>query len=164
MAALIGFRSPRGPEAATAWRLRIRIVRHITSPWGLRFSSSSPLLLSSASLASPPFLCFSSPFFHRSSYRVRSRRQNVHQGSGHDALPCTPRFRMNFVCILPIAFLSSPEPFPARVSSKQPCRVLFLFPPFSSLSLCSTIERQIPHWWEGQSCPLVYHSIYQSYR
>lgn len=93
------FQKPSGPQRPSAWRLRIRIKRRITSPWGLLFvsfsSSSLSLslqLLQLLSSASPPL--FPLPSDSRSS-RVRSRRQSVRKGGTRAA----QSFRMNFVCI-----------------------------------------------------------------
>ena len=102
MAALIGFRSPRGPQRPSAWRLRIRIKRRITSPWGLLFVSFSSSSLSLFSSSPSPLLF---PSSRSSRVRVRSRvRQSVQKRGARTRRKACEEWISSFA-YRPIAFL-----------------------------------------------------------
>lgn len=159
------FQKPSGPQRPSACRLRIRIKRRITSPWGLLFVSFSSSSLS-FSLQLLQLLSSASPLFplppdSRSS-RVRSRRQSVQKGVYTRGAKLQNEFRLHTV------ELHSFDPFSVRACPPSSLAADFFFSPprysaVPSLSpFCPTIGRQISRRREGQSWPPVYHSIYQS--
>lgn len=139
MAALIGFRSPRGPRGRQPAGLEFA-SRGASRLRGVFSSFLSPPLLSLSVFnffsSSPPPPLFPLPPDSRSS-RVRSRRQSVQKGGIHTRRKASEWISFAYRRIAFLRPVSCP-----RVSSKQPCRGLFLLSasllrrsfPFSLLS------------------------------
>lgn len=164
------FQKPSGPQRPSAWRLRIRIKRRITSPWGLllfvSFSTSSSLSLSSLA----PLLSLSLFHYptrgHLALHALGHADKAFRKGGTRGAKLQRNEFRLH---IRRIAFLRPvscprakcpPSSLAARTFSSLRFATLRRF--FSLSPFCPTIGRQIPRRREGQSWPPVYHSIYQS--
>lgn len=157
------FQKPSGPQRPSACRLRIRIKRRITSPWGLLFVSFSSSSLS-FSLQLLQLLSSASSLFHP----IRGHLALGHADKAFRKRVYTRGAKLQNEFRLHTVELHSFDPFPVRACPPSSLAADFFFSPprysaVPSLSpFCPTIGRQISRRREGQSWPPVYHSIYQS--
>lgn len=165
MAALIGFRSPRGPRGRQPAGLEFA-SRGASRLRGVFSSFLSPPLFSLSlfnffSSSPPPLLSF---LFHpiRGHLALGHADKAFRKGVYTRGAKLQNEFRLHTV------ELHSFDPFPVRACPPSSLAADFFFSPprysaVPSLSpFCPTIGRQISRRREGQSWPPVYHSIYQS--